>query len=563
MNSTREVFGRIARNRTLRRVLVAYALYIVCEYGLWIAMLVFAYEQGGATMAGLVGVAQLLPSVFVAPLVASIADRRSPVTVLRSSYEVQAVGSAATAAALFAGLAPVVAYGGAVIVSTAIATTRPAQSALLPALTTHVQELTAANVLIGWAESIGILIAGTCTGLVLTFGNVGDAFAIAALLLGTAVMLLAPLRSLSLDRGAANMEAETAATAGSLGHLLRDRPARLLVGLLGAEYVVIGALDVLFVVMAIDLLHAGQPWAGYLNTAYGAGALLLGTAAAFLVGRRLGPIVVAMALILGIALASASVAKLLGVVILLAVVGGSRALFDVAVRVLLQRTVAPGLLGRIFGLAEGLSMAGLAIGCVLAPLLVSLGGAQFALLSTAVVLPGVVLTRVEPLYRLDLHARVPVVEISLLRQLTIFRALPGAAIEGLAHALDKTSFEPGAVLVKEGDEGNCYYAIVEGTVEIRRRGQPIALLHRGQGLGEIALLRAVPRTATAVALTPVDAYCLGRDAFLTTVNGHVPTLKSTDQLVSDIQARDASRDAASPLSQPPNNSGSDSVPGEE
>jgi len=112
VNSTREVFGRIARNRTLRRVLVAYALYIVCEYGLWIAMLVFAYEQGGATMAGLVGVAQLLPSVFVAPLVASIADRRSPVTVLRSSYEVQAVGSAATAAALFAGLAPVVAYGG-------------------------------------------------------------------------------------------------------------------------------------------------------------------------------------------------------------------------------------------------------------------------------------------------------------------------------------------------------------------------------------------------------------------------------------------------------------------
>jgi hypothetical protein len=194
---------------------------------------------------------------------------------------------------------------------------------------------------------------------------------------------------------------------------------------------------------------------------------------------------------------------------------------------------------------------------------VSLGGAQFALLSTAAVLPGVVLTRVGPLYRLDLHARVPVVEISLLRQLTIFRALPGAAIEGLAHALDKTSFEPGAVLVKEGDEGNCYYAIVEGTVEIRRRGQPIALLHRGQGLGEIALLRAVPRTATAVALTPVDAYRLGRDAFLTTVNGHVPTLKSTDQLVSDIQARDASRDAASPLSQPPNNSGSDSVPGEE
>src|SRR2546421_12776639 len=74
----RRAFSSLAGNTALLRVLAAYLLFILTEYAVWIAMLVFAYKRGGTTVAGLVAVAQLVPAAVVAPVGASLADRRSP-----------------------------------------------------------------------------------------------------------------------------------------------------------------------------------------------------------------------------------------------------------------------------------------------------------------------------------------------------------------------------------------------------------------------------------------------------------------------------------------------------
>jgi len=114
--------------------------------------------------------------------------------------------------------------------------------------------------------------------------------------------------------------------------------------------------------------------------AYGAGGVVLGGLAVLLLGRRLGPVIVLTALLLGVALAgTAVVSRRVTVVGLLAVVGGSRVLFDVSTRTLLQRAVPSDMVARLFGIAEGLSMAGLAVGSLLAPALLALGGARLAL----------------------------------------------------------------------------------------------------------------------------------------------------------------------------------------
>ena len=68
--------------------------------------------------------------------------------------------------------------------------------------------------------------------------------------------------------------------------LARQSAPRLLVALLGAQWVVIGALDILFVVLAVDVLDRGQGWVGYLSMAYGVGGVLAGLAGIALVGRR-------------------------------------------------------------------------------------------------------------------------------------------------------------------------------------------------------------------------------------------------------------------------------------
>ena len=521
--------------------MTAYAAFIVCEYGLWIAMLVYAYAEGGAGTAGVVAVAQLVPSVIVALLVAPLAERTSPVSVLRGGFAVVGVAAAATAALLLTGSAPLLVYLGAMATSGSMSTIRPAQSALIPALATEVEELMATNVLIGWVENLGILVAGLAAGLALTLGGPGHAYAGAAVLLAAAFLLVAPLRAIALGRREAPAEAD-AASGSELGQLWRDKPARLLVSLLGAEFVVIGALDLLFVVMAVDVLDAGEEWAGYLNTAYGVGALVLGALAALLVGRRLGPVIVATALVLGAAMAVTAVVDLVAVVVLLSVVGGMKALFDVGVRVLLQRSVPPHRIARIFGFAEGMSMFGLGVGSIIVPVLVSLGGPELAVYGAAALLPVVVLLRIGVLFRIDEHARVPVVEISLLRQIPIFHVLPGETLEGLAQQLERVAFEPGEVLVRQGDVGDFYYAIAQGDVDVLQDGAHIRTLSRADGLGEIALLRDDRRTATARAATPVTAFRLDRDAFLGAVTGHHPTLESAHAVVREHEVRDASRD---------------------
>jgi CRP-like cAMP-binding protein len=49
-------------------------------------------------------------------------------------------------------------------------------------------------------------------------------------------------------------------------------------------------------------------------------------------------------------------------------------------------------------------------------------------------------------------------------------------------------------------------------------------------VGEIALLRAIPRTATVTAHTPATVYELNRDPFLTAVLGHAPTQRQADSI---------------------------------
>jgi hypothetical protein len=178
----RRAFGSLASNKALLRVLVAYVLFILTEYSVWIAMLVYAYSRGGATVAGLVAVA------IVAPVVAPVADRRSPVFLLAGGYLAQAAAMAATAAAVMAG-APLVAYAAAVVAATAVTTTRPAQAALIPSVAATPDQLTAVNVIVGWLEATGMAVAGLLAGVLILVGGVGSVFAVCAGLAVVAALL--------------------------------------------------------------------------------------------------------------------------------------------------------------------------------------------------------------------------------------------------------------------------------------------------------------------------------------------------------------------------------------
>jgi hypothetical protein len=447
---------------------------------------------------------------------------------------------AGTAAAIGAG-APLAAYAAAVFASTAVTATRPAQSALIPSLAATPDQLTAANVVAGWLEAAGAAAAGLLVGVLISLAGVGSVFAVCAGLGLVAALLVAGLRapSLAAEPEADASTANTGGVAESLRLAVRQPRLRLMLALLTADAVVVGALDLLVVILALTVLGRPPSWAGYLEFAFGAGAVLAATVSALLVGRRLGGPILAAALGFSGALAVVAFGPgLAGTVILLAAAGAGHLLLEVATRTLLQRSVPPRLIGRIFGVLEGFTMAGLAIGALLVPALAHLGGSRLAVLGVAAVLPLAAVAGGRAVFRLDAGTAVPVVEIALLRSLPLFAELPAPAIEGLAAALRPVRLEAGAVLIRQGDPGDAYFAIAAGELDAEQDGHFLGRYGRGDGVGEIALLRAVPRTAAVTAHTAATVYRLDRDLFLTAVLGHAPTRRQAEGIAAARLATD-------------------------
>ena len=200
-------------------------------------------------------------------------------------------------------------------------------------------ELTAANVVSRWAENGSVLVAPALAGVLLGVGGPQLAIAFLAALAFVAAILVIPVPG-PPPLGEADAAVSLTAQVGAGIRAVRREPSvRVLVLLLGAQYILVGALDVLYVVLSISVLGLGESGAGYLNAAFGAGGLVGAALTAGLVARRrlapaLGAGVVTAALALG---ALGLFPTVIGAFALLALAGVGRTMLDVTGRILLQR----------------------------------------------------------------------------------------------------------------------------------------------------------------------------------------------------------------------------------
>lgn len=102
---------------------------------------------------------------------------------------------------------------------------------------------------------------------------------------------------------------------------------------------------------------------------------------------------------------------------------------------------------------------------------------------------------------------------SFVRRASPFAHLPGAAVSELAEALRPVRTPAGDDVVREGDQGDYFYLVRAGQVEVLKGAKRVQILQKGDCFGEIALFTRRPRTATVRAMTEVELYALDRERF--------------------------------------------------
>jgi MFS family permease len=170
LGEAREAFGGVLRNGALLRLELAWAFSIIAAWAYGIAVVVYAYEQGGARAVGIVGLVRWGAAAVVSPFAAVLGDRHDRRRVMVASDLVRAGLIVGAAAAVFTSVAPALVYVLAGLVSVAGTPFRPAEAAYTPTLAETPEELSAANVVAAAIESVGIF-AGPALGGYLTPGR--------------------------------------------------------------------------------------------------------------------------------------------------------------------------------------------------------------------------------------------------------------------------------------------------------------------------------------------------------------------------------------------------------
>jgi MFS family permease len=529
-------FAAVMRNADLRRLELAWAGSIVGHWTYLIAISIYAYGEGGEEAVGVLFFVRLVPAALVSPFAALLADRYPRARVMLVSDLIRAVLIGLTAAGVLLDAPPALIYALAVATVIAMTPFRPAQVALTPSLARTPAELIAANAAATTSESLGYFVGPALAGLLLAVTSVGVTLVITACFVLWSAYFILRIRASREPEHEADLEASTILSESVAGFrtVAQTPDLRVLIGAIAAQTLVAGALQVLIIVVAIEVVDVGESGVGFLYAVFGVGALCGAVVGLSLAGvRRLSiPFMIGAVLwsaplvLLGLWPSAAAAVIMLWLV-------GLGTFVDVAGFTLIQRIAPEEVLARVFGVLQMLWLGSVGIGALIAPWLVSWLGPEGALIATGLFLLAVVMLLAPRILSIDAAAKAPEAEeLRLLASIPIFAPLPGTALEHLTARLIPLRVEPGTVIVRQGDPGDRFYLIAEGEVDVSADGQPISELGAGDYFGEIALLRDMPRTATVTARSPVVLYGLEREDFLSAVTGHPSSTKAAETVVS-------------------------------
>ena len=112
----------------------------------------------------------------------------------------------------------------------------------------------------------------------------------------------------------------------------------------------------------------------------------------------------------------------------------------------------------------------------------------------------------------------------LIRQVPLFAQLSRAEVGEIAQIADEVDVKAGKELTREGERGSEFFVLLEGAAEVRRGGEQVNLLGRGDFFGEIALVSRTPRTATVTTTEDSRLLVITASSFRTLLD-HSPRIQ--------------------------------------
>jgi hypothetical protein len=201
---------------------------------------------------------------------------------------------------------------------------------------------------------------------------------------------------------------------------------------------------------------------------------------------------------------------------------------DIVSTTMLQRLLPPEVLGRVFGIMDSLMVSGILVGSVIAPTVVEVGGLDAGLIVGSGLMIAAGLALLPRAREIDRRTAERFAEIEprveLLESAGLFEAANRQTLEALVGAAHEERVAAGTVVIREGDEADDLYVVMNGRLDVRSAGEAGGREERLRELGprdyfgEIGLLERIPRTATVTAIEECVLLRISGEDFLRAAN---------------------------------------------
>jgi MFS family permease len=519
------------RHRDLRLLITSFLIDQIGSWSYLVVIGVYVFDRTHSTQwLAALAVCRWGPGLLLASYGGVLADRYERVTVLIVSSVVSAV--------LMTGMAVVVATRaplGLVLVLSALASAavtpyQPASGALLPEVV-GARDLAAANSIFSALENLVVVIGPAIGGLLLLTGRPAIGVAINAASFAAAAAVTTRLRVRS--RGGA-AEGSTGQQLAAGFKALAAQPVALAIILFAAlDSAVYGASTVLYVPLSIRL-GTGTDGYGYLLAASALGGVLGAGLANRLSGTgRLAPVIMgsiclqALPFLVTIPVRSPALAA-----VLQAVSGVGMIIVDVLALTSLQRDLPGTVLSRVLGIFDTLVLGGILLASLATGILLAHTSVVVALVVVGAGIPAVALLGLPTLLRADrtsaqVAARLRP-RVSLLSGLDLLADADRATLERLAAAAEEVVVPGGGVLIRQGDPADALWILVRGQLSVCVTGagaepRELAPVTAPGYVGELGLLKGIPRTATVRASQDSTLLRIGGADFLAAMEAGRPS----------------------------------------